>query len=51
MKYRVIIEVVLSPGVTAEAEVFVDACGQDGAEVAALETMAWRLSVKSAEVV
>ena len=48
--WKVVIEVTLEPGVTADAVVYLDAEGQAGAEVAALETMAYRLRVKSAEV-
>lgn len=48
--YRVVIEVALEPGKRAEAVVFVDAFGEDGATVAALEAMSYRIRAKSVEV-
>ncbi len=48
--YRVVVEVTLQPGTVAEAVLYVDAHGEAGAKVAALETMAYRLAVKSVEV-
>lgn len=48
--YRVVVEVTLQPGQTADAVVYVDAYGEDGATVAALETMAYRIKAKTVEV-
>lgn len=48
--YRVEIEVMLEPGTKAVAVVYVESTGSAGAEVAALEAMAYRMRVKSVEV-
>ena len=47
---KVEVEVTLEPGSTAIATVYVEAAGEAGARVAALEAMAYRLKSLSVEV-
>ena len=48
--YKVLVEVTLSPGITAEAVVYVDAASEDEARDDAYNVIKHRLRVKSVEL-